>query len=174
LTEIRSLRKTNFESVLEFTQRLNKLYNKIPTEVKPSQLAAKVTFARPFEPDFSLLLRERRYATLEGMQDDSIEIESNMMASRKLKTKVEMGTKEPRHLKEQVRPSGSRKSLEENIDPKMVKISKYLPTQMKNKYAEFLRQYKDVFSWSYDDLKTYDTFVIGHKIPLKHGIKPFR
>jgi len=28
--------------------------------------------------------------------------------------------------------------------------------------------------WSYDDLKTCDTFVIEHKIPLKHGIKPFR
>jgi hypothetical protein len=56
----------------------------------------------------------------------------------------------------------------------MVKISKYLPTQMKSKYVEFLRQYKDVFSWSYDDLKTYDTSVIEHKIPLKHGIKPFR
>jgi hypothetical protein len=67
LTEIRSLRKTNFESVLEFTQRLNKLYNKIPTEVKPSQFAAKVTFARPFEPELALLLRERRSATLARM-----------------------------------------------------------------------------------------------------------
>jgi hypothetical protein len=33
-----------------------------------------------------------------------------------------------------------------NEDPKMVKISKYLPAQMKSKYVEFLRQYKDVFS----------------------------
>ena len=56
----------------------------------------------------------------------------------------------------------------------MVKISKYLPPQIKNKYVEFLRQYKDVFAWFYDDLKTYDTSVIEHKIPLKHGIKPFR
>jgi hypothetical protein len=45
---------------------------------------------------------------------------------------------------------------------------------MKNKYTELLRQYKDIFVWSYDDLKTYDTSVIEHKIPLKHGIKPFR
>jgi hypothetical protein len=33
-------------------------------------------------------LRERRDTTLVGMQDDAIEIESNMMASGKLKTKV--------------------------------------------------------------------------------------
>jgi hypothetical protein len=30
------------------------------------------------------------------------------------------------------------------------------------------------FTWSYDELKTYDTIVIEHKIPLKLGIKPFR
>jgi hypothetical protein len=59
-------------------------------------------------------------------------------------------------------------------DPKLIKISKYLPAQIKNKYVEFLKHYKDVFAWSYDDLKTYDTYVIEHKIPLKHGIKPFR
>jgi hypothetical protein len=56
----------------------------------------------------------------------------------------------------------------------MVKISKYLPTQINNKYTKLLRQYKDVFSSYYEDLKTYDTFFIEHKIPLKHGIKPFR
>jgi hypothetical protein len=59
-------------------------------------------------------------------------------------------------------------------DPKLVKISKYLPAQMKNKYVELLKQYKDVFAWSYDDIKNYDTSVIEHKIPLNHGIKPFR
>jgi hypothetical protein len=53
-------------------------------------------------------------------------------------------------------------------------ISKYLSAQMKNKYVEFLNKYKDVFAWSYDDLKTYDTSVIEHKIPLKLGIKHFR
>jgi hypothetical protein len=30
------------------------------------------------------------------------------------------------------------------------------------------------FLWSYEDLKTYDTFVIEHKIPLKLGVKPFK
>ena len=32
----------------------------------------------------------------------------------------------------------------------------------------------DVFSWTYEDLKTYDTSIIEHKIPLKEGAKPFR
>jgi hypothetical protein len=32
----------------------------------------------------------------------------------------------------------------------------------------------DVFSWSYHDLKTYDTSIIEHSIPLKEGVKHFR
>jgi hypothetical protein len=31
-----------------------------------------------------------------------------------------------------------------------------------------------VFAWTYEDLKTYDTSVIQHKIPLKEEAKPFR
>jgi hypothetical protein len=130
LTEFRALRKKTSETVLEFIQIFNKLYHKIPTEVKPSQPAAKVTFAGAFDSDFALLLRERRSTTLAGMQDDAIEIESNMMASKKLKTKVEMGTREPRHFKEQAGPSGSGKiSSEEKMD-EMEKIIKDLSNKI--------------------------------------------
>jgi hypothetical protein len=64
LTKFGSLRKKKSETVMEFIQRFNKLYNKIPTEVKPFQPTTKVTFAGDFEPDFALLLWERRGATL--------------------------------------------------------------------------------------------------------------
>ena len=116
LIEFGALRKKTFEWVLEFIQILNKIYHKITTEVKHSQPTAKVTFAGAFDSDFALLLRERRSTTLARMQDDAIEIESNMMASRKLKTKVDMGTREPRNFKEQAGPFGSGKiSSEEKI-----------------------------------------------------------
>jgi hypothetical protein len=100
LTEFRALRKKNSESVLEFTQRFNKLYNKIPVEVKPSQPTAKVTFVGAFDLEFALLLRERRSIDLTKMQDDALEIELNMMASRKLKAKTETGNKENKKFKE--------------------------------------------------------------------------
>jgi hypothetical protein len=58
--------------------------------------------------------------------------------------------------------------------PKMVNISKYLPLETKIKYVELLMKYKDVFTWSYDELRTYDTTVIEQKIPLKQGVKPFK
>jgi hypothetical protein len=129
LTEFKALRKKTFESILEFIQIFNKLYHKIPVEDKPSQPAAKVTFVRAFDSDFALLLREQRSTTLVGMQYDAIEIESNMTTSRKLKTKFEMGTREPRHFKEHVGPSGSGKNAEEKMD-EILKIIKDLSNKI--------------------------------------------
>jgi hypothetical protein len=125
LTEFRSLKRNNSETVMEFIQRFNKLYNKIPAEVKPSQPAAKVTFVGAFKPDFSLLLRERRGATLTRMQNDSVEIKSNMMASGKLKAKLETGNRETRRFREQAGPSGSNRSTEDKMDD-MARIIKEL------------------------------------------------
>lgn len=34
--------------------------------------------------------------------------------------------------------------------------------------------FKDVFAWSYDDMKAYKDDVIQHTIPLVEGAKPFR
>jgi hypothetical protein len=59
-------------------------------------------------------------------------------------------------------------------NPRLVKLSKYLSLETKSKYTEFLRKYKDVFAWSYDELRTCDTSIIKHKIPLKLGGKPFK
>jgi hypothetical protein len=53
-----------------------------------------VTFVESFKPEFSLLSRERRFADLTRMQDNAIEIKSNMMASGKLRAKAETGNKE--------------------------------------------------------------------------------
>ena len=44
--------------------------------------------------------------------------------------------------------------------PKMIKLSKYLPPQEKEKCIQLLKEYQDVFAWSYEDLKAYDTNII--------------
>ena len=59
-------------------------------------------------------------------------------------------------------------------DPKIVKISRKLPQEAKERYIQLLKKYFDVFAWSYKDLKVYDTSVIRHPIPLKENEKPFR
>jgi hypothetical protein len=59
-------------------------------------------------------------------------------------------------------------------EPKMIKLSKYLPPAQKHKYIELFREFIDVFAWSYEDMKSYDTSIIQHKIPLKKDQKPFK
>ena len=129
LTEFGSLKKKNSETVMEFILRFNKLYNKIPTTVKPSEPSAKVTFAGAFEPDFALLLRERRGATLNRMQDDAVEIESNMMASGKLKAKVKTVNRENRHYREPAGPSGSNRYTDDRVDD-MARVIKELSNKI--------------------------------------------
>ena len=58
--------------------------------------------------------------------------------------------------------------------PKMIKLSKLLSDEERRKYVGLLKEYMDVFAWSYHDLKTYDTSIIQHKIPLKPNTKPFK
>eukprot|EP00253_Pinus_taeda_P003730 PITA_03730 len=56
----------------------------------------------------------------------------------------------------------------------MVKLSKTLPLDQKLKYIKLFTEFQDVFAWSYEDLKSYDTSVIQHTIPLKEHQKPFK
>jgi len=56
----------------------------------------------------------------------------------------------------------------------MIKLSKALPPEQKLKYTELFKEFQDVFSWSYEDLKSYDTYVIQHTIPLRENQKPFK
>ena len=58
--------------------------------------------------------------------------------------------------------------------PNILKLSKILPQQEKDKYIEILKEYQDVFAWSYEDLKSYDTNIIQHKIPIKEDQNPFK
>ena len=56
----------------------------------------------------------------------------------------------------------------------MVNLSKTLPLKVKAKYISLLSSFADVFAWDYSDLKTYDTNIIQHTIPIKPNQKPFR
>jgi ribonuclease HI len=59
-------------------------------------------------------------------------------------------------------------------EPKLVKLSSNLTREQRVEYAGLLREFVDVFTCTYEDLKTYDITFIEHKIPLKEEAKPFR
>lgn len=57
---------------------------------------------------------------------------------------------------------------------KFVKISKSLTEEHRNKYLKLMKEFVDVFSYSYEDLKIYDQIFFEHSISLKPGTKPFK
>jgi hypothetical protein len=89
MTEFGSLKKQEGESVSDFSKRFNKMYNKIPAEIKPSEASAQISYAGAFDPDFCLVLRERRATSLAQMQDAAIEVESNMLAADRLRNQAD-------------------------------------------------------------------------------------
>jgi hypothetical protein len=86
LSQYNNMRRSPDETVHEFSTIFIKVYNLIPIEVKPPTKDAQLRYVDSFESDFSLLLREIIYASLDDMMNDSIEVEVNMMASRKIKS----------------------------------------------------------------------------------------
>ena len=85
MTEFASLKRKKDEAVGDFSKRFNKMYSRIPTEIKPTEIAAKLTYANSFDHEFSLLLRERKSESLQNMQSAALEVESNILASNRLK-----------------------------------------------------------------------------------------
>lgn len=51
-------------------------------------------------------------------------------------------------------------------EPRNIKLSKLLNVDQKIKYDDLFKEFIEVFAWSYEDLKTYDTSIIQHRIPL--------
>ena len=123
ITEFSNLRRENGESVSNFTKRFNNMYSKIPTEIKPTGTSAMITYANDFDFEFYLLLREMRSTSLSLMQDAALEVESNILASQKVKRKVDR-RKQPANY------SGA--SASENKIEKMTKLLDNLSAKMSN------------------------------------------
>jgi len=58
--------------------------------------------------------------------------------------------------------------------PKLIKQSKSLSLEVKDKFIHLLSKFSDVFVWDYADLNEYDKKIIQHTIPIKPDQKPFR
>jgi len=59
-------------------------------------------------------------------------------------------------------------------DPKNINLGKNYTSAERAPFMKLFREYKDIFAWTYEDLKTYDTKIIQHVIPLKENTKPFQ
>ena len=59
-------------------------------------------------------------------------------------------------------------------DPKEVKIGALLHPDVKSRLIELLKEYVDIFVWSYQDMPSLDTKIIEHRLPLKPECPPVK
>jgi len=58
-------------------------------------------------------------------------------------------------------------NLGEDGEEKHVKIGISMTKEMQERLYSLLREFKDVFAWSYQDMPGLDPDVVQHKLPLK-------
>ena len=91
-----------------------------------------ITFANAFDAKFSLWLRAAKPQSFPAMQEAAIEVESNILASNKLKAEENKGVKEKKKQKEEKQASRSKDfSMEEKLD-EMSNLMKHLASKMSN------------------------------------------
>ena len=63
---------------------------------------------------------------------------------------------------------------EEGEEPKEVKIRTHFTVEQKEALIALLREFHEIFAWSYQDMLGLDTNIVVHKIPLKPECKPIK
>jgi uncharacterized small protein (DUF1192 family) len=137
MTEFGSLKKMEGESVYDFSKRFNKMYNKIPAEIKPSEASAQISYASAFDPDLCLVLGERRATSLAQMQYAAIEVESNMLAADRLRNQAETDRR-----KENSEASTSSPSLPHPQVSELTQVINFLKEEVERLKVERKQTYK--------------------------------
>jgi hypothetical protein len=113
------------------------MYNKILAEINPTEASAKITYASAFDPDFCLLLRERRATSLAHMQDAALEVESNVLEIDRLRNKADRDRGRGRSEASTFGSSASHPQVDE-----LTKMVKSLSAEMEKMKFEGKQGYK--------------------------------
>jgi hypothetical protein len=138
ITEFGSLKREEGESISDFSKRFNKMYNNIPTEIKPTETSTKITYVSAFDPKFCLLLREIRATSLAHMQDATLEVESNILAVDKIRSKDD---RDRRKGRSEASTSGS-STAHPQVDD-LTKLVKSLSAEMEKLKFEGRQSYRN-------------------------------
>jgi ribonuclease HI len=65
-------------------------------------------------------------------------------------------------------------NLGTNDNPQCINLGVGCSEQEKAAFIKLFKEFKDVFAWTYDDLKTFDPNIIQHVIPMKPQTLPFQ
>jgi hypothetical protein len=59
-------------------------------------------------------------------------------------------------------------------NPQNINLGKGCSEHERFTFIKLFKEFKDVFAWTYDDLKTFDPNIIQHVIPMKPQTHPFQ
>ena len=63
-------------------------------------------------------------------------------------------------------------NLDDKENPKEVKIGKIFPSTEAEKITDLLKEYQDIFAWSYADMPGLDPDIVEHALPTYPSILP--
>ena len=61
-----------------------------------------------------------------------------------------------------------------NDEPKMVQMGNTLTSFERDALVALLKEFKEVFAWSYEDMPGIDIDIVQHFIPIDPSIKPIK
>ena len=98
----------------------------VGSQLKSNLLKPQLTYANAFDHEFSLHLRERRLVTLLNMQEAALEVESNILASNRLKENPNHQIYDRKGKNEVISPASTSQTTDRKIHEmdKLVKILK--------------------------------------------------
>ena len=65
-------------------------------------------------------------------------------------------------------------NLGTEANPQNINLGSDYTQNEKSAFLKLFSEFKDVFAWSYNDMKSFDTQIIQHIIPMKSQSKPFQ
>ena len=76
--------------------------------------------------------------------------------------------------KKELDPAIQEKNIGSQSHPKLINLSTELTADQMSKFCSLIKEFSNIFAREYSDLKTYDTNIIQHKIPLEKDTIPFK
>ncbi|XP_073019399.1 uncharacterized protein [Primulina eburnea] len=155
----------------------NPLYMQTPTPssvleriFKPTEVAATYIWKAYVQQVLDKLKEVEAWDTYgnevvqeEEYEEDDLQVDELLIAS----SQMEDGQHEVQDPLEEI-------NLGELENPKVVNMSKLLEEQLKQDLISMLKEYKNCFAWSYDDMPGLDRKLVEHRLLLKEGFKPFQ
>ena len=79
-----------------------------------------------------------------------------------------------KHVKREKDPTIHEHDIGNQSHPKSINLSTEFFADQRSKFCSLTKDFAGIFAWEYSDLKTYDTSIIQHKIPLEKDTIHFK